>query len=81
MDRFTIVSKRQLDVLDKHLEGGALLQCWVFHGRCCKSMVMQFGAVKELESFLRRKIKNRVEWTEKIKNRVAVPGGSIMSKS
>ena len=86
IDRFTMETKRQLDVLDKHLADNAYMAgdeysiadiaIWPWYGAVVRNTVYEAAEFLEASTY-----KNVVEWADRISQREAVKRGIIVNKT
>ena len=86
IERFTMEVKRQLDVLDRHLENNkymcgdqytiADMAIWPWYGALVKNKVYEAAEFLQTASY-----KNLVRWTENIGQREAVKRGVMVNRS
>lgn len=86
IDRFTMETKRQLDVLDKHLANNAYMAgdeysiadiaIWPWYGAVVRNTVYEAAEFLEASTY-----KNVVEWAERISQREAVKHGIMVNKT
>jgi GST-like protein len=86
IDRFTMETKRQLDVLDKNLENRTFMAgeeysiadiaIWPWYGSLVQGKLYVAGDFLGVDSY-----KNLKEWADKIAERPAVKRGSIVNRS
>ena len=85
IDRYTMETKRQLDVIDKHLEGNeyfcsneftiADIAIWSWYGQLVLGKLYNSGKFLDVDSY-----KNVLNWAKKINSRPAVKRGKIVNK-
>lgn len=85
IDRFAMETKRQLDVLDKHLEGKTFIcgedytiadiAIWPWYGSLALGELYSAGEFLDVESY-----KNLVRWAKHINERPAVKRGRLVNK-
>lgn len=86
IDRFTMETKRQLDVLDKHLANNAYMAgdeysiadiaIWPWYGAVVRNTVYEAAEFLQADTY-----KNVVEWAERISQREAVKRGIKVNKT
>lgn len=86
IDRFTMETKRQLDVLDKHLANNAYMAgdeysiadiaIWPWYGAVVRNTVYSAAEFLEATTY-----KNVIEWAERISQREAVKRGTMVNKT
>jgi GST-like protein len=86
IDRFTMETKRQLDVLDKHLANNAYMAgdeysiadiaIWPWYGSVVRNTVYEAAEFLDASSYT-----NVVEWADRISQREAVKRGIMVNKT
>ncbi len=86
IDRFTMETKRQLDVLDQHLAKNeyfagneysiADMAIWPWYGVLVKGLLYEAGEFLDVESY-----KNVVRWSEQVFERPAVKRGRMVNRA
>jgi len=86
IDRFTMETKRQLDVLDQHLTKNeyfagneysiADMAIWPWYGVLVKGLLYEAGEFLDVESY-----KNVVRWSEQVFERPAVKRGRMVNRA
>ena len=86
IDRFTMETKRQLDVLDRHLADNtymagdeysiADIAIWPWYGAVVRNTVYEAAEFLEASTY-----KNLVEWADRISQREAVKRGILVNKT
>lgn len=86
IDRFTMETKRQMDVLDRHLADNAFMAgqhysiadiaIWPWYGALAKGLLYEAGEFLQVAGY-----KNLVRWSERIFERPAVRRGRMVNRN